>query len=215
MWGPLVHPILAEVTPAGHLIRQVTLSQLVVSAVTGLTQGGDGTLWFGINNGRYDNADLVYDGHSSLVHWNPKTGRLAVYPLPGDVGQGVVLDQIVQRGSTIWTSLQGSGNATNSGRQDFLLRFNTITNTWLSPYTVPGLGTIYAWTIAPDAAVVAIVEPEHSTATVSLLELNSRIVARSQRGAWIDGVGARGSHVFVLVAGTSTASTRLIEITAK
>ncbi len=212
MWGPLIHPILAEVTPSGRLIRKVVLSRIVTSVVTGETVGAHGTLWFGINNGRYDPADLVYDGAAALVRWSPITGQMAVFPVPGGWGQNAVLDKIVPQGSTIWMSMQGDENGTGLGRPSFLLRFDSATDTWLPPYWVPHPGTIYAWTVGPDGSVVDVVVPMDSGVTVSLLEQNNRIMARGRRGAWMDGVGVVGSHVFVLVSGSSRTATRLIEL---
>ena len=195
--APLFHPILAEVTPSGHLVRRVTLAQLVVGGVSGLTQGADGTLWFGINAGRYEVDPEIYRGPAALVHWSPSTERLAVYPVPDPWGDEALLDQILTRGSTVWASLQYSPDGTDSGRTTFLLRFNTQSHRW-SNYPF-GDGDVYAWTVTPAGVPVTVVQPYNAERPV--LEVGHRTIVRMRPGYWPVSVTALGSRIYLVVSG--------------
>ncbi len=191
--APLFHPILAEVTSSGHVMRQVVLSQLVVGGVSGLTRAPDGSLWFGINTGRYEVGTQIYRGPTELVHWSPSTGRLAVYPVPHAWGHEALLGQILTEGSTVWASLQYSPDGSNSGRTTFLLRFNTSSHGW-SAYPVQG-GSIDTWTLTPTGTVVSVVHAGGS------LAIAHHIVARVQPGYVVGGVVAQGPRVYLVVSG--------------
>lgn len=203
--APLFHPILAEVTSSGHVMRQVVLSHLVVGGVSGLTRAPDGSLWFGINTGRYEMGPQIYRGPAELVHWSPSTGRLAVYPVPRTWGHEALLNQIRTEGSTVWASLQYSPDGTNSGRTTFLLRFNTPSHVW-SAYPVQG-GSIDAWTLTPTGTVVSVA---HAGGT---LEIAHHIVARVQPGYVLVGVDAQGTRVYLVVSGHHRV--QLVAISAK
>ena len=185
--APLCHPIVSEVTPSGHVIRQVILSHLVVGGISGLTREPDGSLWFGINTGRYEIGPQIYRGSAELAHWSPSTGHLAVFPVPHTWGNQALLNQIQTEGSNVWASLQYSPDGTNSGRTTFLLRFDTLNHVW-SAYPAQG-GSIDAWTLTPTATVVSVV---HAGGT---LEIAHHIVARVQPGYVLVGVEAQGSRV--------------------
>ncbi len=206
--APLFHPILAEVTPSGHVIRQVVLSQLVVGGVSGLTRAHDGSLWFGINTGRYEVGPQIYRGPAELIHWSPSTSRLAAYPVPGTWGHEALLDQIRTEGPTVWASLQYSADGTNSGRTTFLLRFNTQSHQW-GAYPVQG-GSVYSWTITPAGTVLSVV---HAGLLPQLLEIAHRTVARVQPGYVLVGVAAQGARVYLVVSGHHRV--QLVAISAK
>ena len=191
--GPLFHPNIAEVTPSRHVIRQVVLSHLVVGGISGLTRAPDGSLWFGINTGRYEMGPQIYRGSAELAHWSPSTDHLAVFPVPHTWGNQALLNQIQTEGPNVWASLQYSPDGTNSGRTTFLLRFDTLTHGW-SAYPAQG-GSIDAWTLTPTATVVSVV---HAGST---LEIAHHIVARVQPGYVLVGVEAEGSRVYLVVSG--------------
>lgn len=203
--APLFHPILAEVTSSGHVMRQVVLSHLVVGGVSGLTRAPDGSLWFGINTGRYEVGPQIYRGPAELVHWSPSTGRMAVYPVPRTWGHEALLGQILTEGSTVWASLQYSPDGSNSGRTTFLLRFNTSSHGW-SAYPVQG-GSIDTWTLTPTGTVVSVVHAGGS------LAIAHHIVARVQPGYVVVGVVAQGPRMYLVVSGHHRI--QLVAISAK
>lgn len=195
--APLFHPILATITPSGRLVSRVVLTQMLVGGVSGLAQGADGTVWFGVNTGRYEVNTEIYRGMAELVHWNPSSGRLTSYPLPPALAYEALVDQIVTRGPNVWASLQYSLDESGGGRAPFLMRLNTRSHRWAS-YPILD-GSVNAWTVTPTGTVVAIVQPFYSPMPV--LEIGHRIVAETSAGDFLVGVAASGSRVYLVVSG--------------